>query len=285
MKSNRLNKLIGLAGLALCLCGSASALRAEDEQDPNEIKDTLLRAKAKGILVACADPYNYPYSAKDADPAGFDVEIFRAIAKRAGLRAEMFWTDTGTRGGLGRAFRQSIFAKRCDIFLGLSDSGDDDQLQKKLVFTSPYMSMGYVLVVQGAADKMKSVDELIAAKVKIGVSMSTPMDDYLFMNNIPRGLYMGSRRALEGMYKGEVDAAMVWSSSVAENQQHFPDAKFHLVDGYVPMKGQRFNSRYAVRKEDESLLKFVNEAIEDLVAKGAVQKMVGSYSVPFLPPL
>ena len=63
----------------------------------------------------------------------------------------LYWADTGTRGGLGRAFRNSIFAKRCDVFLGLSDNGEDDQLPDRLTFTKPYISLGYVLVVQGKA--------------------------------------------------------------------------------------------------------------------------------------
>ena len=156
----------------------------------------------------------------------------------------MYWADTGTRGGLGRAFRNSILAKRCDVFLGLSDNGDDDLLPKKLVFTEPYISLGYVLVVQGKAEGMKSLDELKQNKLKVGVPMSTPIDDYLFTNNIPRELYLDNRRIMEGMAKGEVDASMVWATAIAVAKHEFPDAKFHMVEGYVPVDGQRFNMKF-----------------------------------------
>jgi ABC-type amino acid transport substrate-binding protein len=265
--------------------------RAQQDKDPgpqaadsDEITDTLQRSKAKGRLIACSDPYDWPYSSQSADPPGFDIEIIRAIAKRGGMRLEMYWADTGTRGGLGRAFRNSILAKRCDVFVGLSDNGDDDLLPKKLVFSDPYMGLGYVLVVQGKADAVKSVAELKQANLKVGVPMSTPIDDYMFTNQIPRELYLDNRRIMQGMAKGEVDVSMVWASAIAVAKNEFPDAKFHMVDGYVPVEGQRFNMKFAVRKDDQSLLNFINEGIKDLLVNGRIQKIVESYGLPFYAP-
>ena len=283
-----MNKLIGCLYLSFMLALGAGIARAQDQgpntQDTDEIKDTLARAKASGVLRACADPYDWPYSQQNGTPPGFDVEIFQQIAKLGGMRAEMFWADTGTRGGLGRAFRNSIFAKRCDIFLGLSDSGDEDAIPDRLAFTKPYISLGYVLVVQGKADGMKSLQELKDNQLKIGVSMSTPIDDYLFSNKIPRELYLNNRRIMEGMSKGEVDASMVWATAIAVAKQEFPNAKFHMVEGYVPLPEHSFNSRFAVRKEDKSLLDFVNQSIEQLLSSGKVKQIVESYGVPFYPP-
>jgi ABC-type amino acid transport substrate-binding protein len=200
------------------------------------------------------------------------------------MRAEMYWADTGTRGGLGRAFRNSILAKRCDVFLGLSDNGEEDSLDDKLTYTKPYISLGYVLVVQGKAAQMKTLQELKQNNIKVGVSMTTPMDDYMFTNKIPRELYLGNRRIMEGMAKGEIDASMVWATAIAVAKQEFPDAKFHMVDGYVPTPEQRFNSKFAVRKADKSLLDFVNQSIDQLLSSGKVKQIVESYGVPFYAP-
>ncbi|MEO8629736.1 MAG: transporter substrate-binding domain-containing protein [Betaproteobacteria bacterium] len=283
-----MTKLTSALAFAFVAAVTMSSVHAQDQStgtDPDEITDTLARAKAKGVLTACADPYGWPYSQQNGTPPGFDVEIFQQIAKLGGMRAEMFWADTGTRGGLGRAFRNSIFAKRCDIFLGLSDSGDDDLLQHKLLFTKPYISLGYVLVVQGKAEGMKSLEDLKQSKMKVGVSMSTPIDDYLFTNKIPRELYLGNRRIMEGMAKGEVDASMVWATAIAVAKQEFPDAKFHMVTGYVPLPDQRFNSRFAIRKEDKSLLDFVDQSIDQLLSNGKMKQIIESYGVPFYPPV
>lgn len=274
--------------LAVALTTGVGATRAEEAsataQDPSEIQDTLARAKARGVLTACADPYDWPYSQQSATPPGFDVEIFQQIAKLGGMRAEMYWADTGTRGGLARAFRNSIFAKRCDIFLGLSDNGDDEILQNKLMFTKPYISLGYVLVVQGKAEGLSSLEQLKENNVKVGVPMSTPIDDYLFTNKIPRELYLNNRRIMEGMAKGEVDASIVWATAIAVAQKEFPDAKFHMVKDYVPQPEHRFNSRFAVRKEDQNLRDFIDQSIDTLLSNGKVKQIVESYGVPYYAP-
>jgi ABC-type amino acid transport substrate-binding protein len=42
--------------------------------------------------------------------------------------------------------------------------------------------------------------------------------------------------------------------------------------------------RFAVRKDDQSLLDFVNEGIKDLLVSGRIQKIVESYGLPFYAP-
>ena len=88
---------------------------------------------------------------------------------------------------------------RCDIFSGVADNGDDDILMGKLTFTDPYLGVGYILVVQNKARDMKSIDEVSAAKLKIGVQMSTPIDAWLFEKSIDRELYADNPRVMRGM--------------------------------------------------------------------------------------
>ncbi len=268
-----------LAG-ALALIVSAMA----HGQDPSESLDVLERSKAKGKLVACADPFSFPYAEQNMDPPGFDVEIIRAIAKRGGMQVEMYWADTSSHGGMSKALRRSMMKGRCDVFLGVSDSGDDDILMGKLAFSDPYLGLGYVLVVQDKAKNMKTIDELKSANMKIGVSMSTPIDAYLFDHEIPRELYFGNRRVMEGMVKGEVDAALVWATAVPVGLREHRDAKFAAVKDYVPPEGQRWNLKYIVRKRDKSLTKFINEGIRELLDNGKIKQIVESYGVPFYEP-
>jgi len=275
-------KLFAGCGIALLLALTCAMVRAQT--DPDEITDTLERSKARGKLLACADPYAFPSAAQNTDPPGYDVEIMRDIAKRGGMRLEMVWADTGTRGGTSRAFRNSILKKRCDIFVGMSDNGDDDMLMGQLAFTKPYLGMGYVLVVQGKAADKKTLMELKDANIKVGVSMSTPIDDYLFSRNIPRSLYLDNRRILQAMANGEIDAGMVWGTAISVARQEYPNAKFHMVDGYVPEPDQRWNLNFIVRKQDKSLMKFIDDAVADMLANGRMKQIVESYAVPFYPP-
>jgi len=272
-----------LSGLALLLMMMAMSARAQ-VADPDEITDTLERSKAKGKLIACADPYNFPYAAQSTDPPGFDIEIIREIAKRGGMSLEMYWADTATRGGTSRAFRNSILRKRCDVFLGLSDSGDDDMLMGQLAFTKPYLGLGYVLVVQGKAEGMKSVAELKKANIKVGVPMSTPIDDYLFTNGVPRELFLDNRRIMQSMAKGDLDASLVWSTAIAVAHREYPNVKFRMVDGYVPEAEQRWNLNFVVRKQDKALMEFINDGISELLSNGRMKQIVDSYGVPFYSP-
>jgi ABC-type amino acid transport substrate-binding protein len=272
-----------LSGLALLLMMMAMSARAQ-VADPDEITDTLERSKAKGKLIACADPYNFPYAAQSTDPPGFDIEIIREIAKRGGMSLEMYWADTATRGGTSRAFRNSILRKRCDVFLGLSDSGDEDMLMGQLAFTKPYLGLGYVLVVQGKAEGMKSVAELKKANIKVGVPMSTPIDDYLFTNGVPRELFLDNRRIMQSMAKGELDASLVWATAIAVARREYPNVKFRMVEGYVPEAEQRWNLNFVVRKQDKALMEFINDGIAELLSNGRMKQIIESYGVPFYPP-
>ncbi len=263
---------------------SAGVTHAAGEEDALDSSDVLVRSQAKGMITACADPYDFPYSLQNSDPPGFDVEIMRQVAKRGGMRLDLFWINTASRGGTSRAFRNSILSKKCDVFLGLSDNGDDDMLMHRMVFTKPYLGMGYVLVTQGKASGLKTMEEVRDAGLKIGVSMSTPMDDFLFTNKIPRELYADNRRIMGGMMKGEVDAGLMWSTALGVARMEFPKAQFKMVDGYVPGEGARFNGAWAVRKEDKSLIRFINEGIDELLANGRIKEIVESYGVPFFSP-
>jgi ABC-type amino acid transport substrate-binding protein len=246
--------------------------------------DALTKAKGKGVLTACLDPYNYPFSSNSLDSPGFDVEVARYIAKRAGLRASYFWADTGTRGGLGRALRQSIQARKCDFFMGIAigpDSGEEMK-EKHLTLTRPYLGLGYVLLVQGKADGATGLKDLKG--VKIGVPMSTPVDAYLFDNGYDRALYLRSREIMKAMAQGEIDAAMVWSPGLAIARNEHPDGKFHMIPGYVPEPGLRWNVAIAVPETETALKQFLDESIADLLQSGEMKKIVEHYQFPFYPP-
>lgn len=277
-----MRKLFALYGLTFLLALTSVVIWAQT--DPDEITDTLERSKAKGRLLACADPYTFPSAAQNTDPPGYDVEIMREIAKRGGMRLEIVWADTGTRGGTSRAFRNSILSKRCDVFLGMSDSGDDDMLMGQLAFTKPYLGMGYVLVVQGKAADKKTLSELKEANIKVGVPMSTPIDDYLFSHDIPRSLYLDNRKIMQAMANGEIDASLVWATAISVARREFPDAKFRMVEGYVPEADQRWNLNFIVRKQDQSLMKFIDDAVAELLANGKMKQILENYNVPFYPP-
>jgi ABC-type amino acid transport substrate-binding protein len=279
-------KLLNLT--TLVLASALAVIPAVAQQpDPDEITDTLAKAKAKGVLYACAYPYTYPFAQVDTNPPGFDVEIIRELAERGGMRVEMYWVQVRSRASVQRAFRESILAKRCDVFLSLGDDGEQDEEMgmDRLMFTRPHVSMAYVLAVQGKAEDKHTIEELKQAGIKIGVNMTTPADAWLFDNGYDRSLYFGEDRVMKGMADGEIDAALIWSPSFSAASRRYPNAKFHLVQGYAPLPEHRFNMRFAVRKEDKSLLEFLNQGIGEMLENGRIKQRVESYKIPFYAPL
>jgi polar amino acid transport system substrate-binding protein len=286
-----MKKLLISSSLAALLAFGVSAVQAQGAEGgvAPEGADTLERSKVRGKLLACADPWNYPYSVQGGNPPGIDVEVIREIAKRGGMEVDVYWSDTSTRGGIGRAFRGSILRDRCDVFVGISDSGDEDMLSARgragrLVFTEPYLGLGYVLLVQNSAVGKKSLEELKAANIRVGVQMKTPIDDYMFRNQISRELYMDNRRVMRGLAQGEIDAAIVSISALAVAKREFPDAKFSMVPDYVPESDQRWDLNMVVRTKDESLKQFINQGIAELLRDGTIKRIVEKYEMPFYPP-
>jgi len=244
------------------------------------------RVESRGVLTVCADPYIYPASEANAQPPGFDIEIVQAVAEKNGWRTNHVWPDTGTRGGLGRAMRQSIQQGACEVFVGIGVSPDseDEMEEKNLVFARPYMAVGYVLVVQGEASDAGSIDALKERGIEIGVPMSTPIDAYLFDNDYERELYFGSDELVAGLVEGEIDAAMVWSTNLAEARRDNPDHAFTVAPGYEPPSDMKWDYAMVVPDGEPELLEKINTALTELVRDGTVKGIVESYDVPYMLP-
>jgi polar amino acid transport system substrate-binding protein len=268
-----------IAACAVCLIYTvATSSFAQD--------GAIARAKTSGVLNVCVDAYNFPASVKDADPPGYDIEILRTIAKRANLQLDYVYADTGTRGGLGRALRSSISQKKCSLFMGLGVGPDsvEEMQEKHLVFTRPYMSLGFVLVVQGPAEGKTKISDFKG--FKLGVAMSTPADAYLIDNNFDRSLFFRDRILLKALNAGEINAALVWSSDLAYVQRDFPNGvKFHPVAGYLPEPTLRWDMAIAVPAGDPGLKQFLDDQIGELLKSGEIQKIVESYGIPFYGPV
>lgn len=245
--------------------------------------ETSGQTREKGVITVCADPYIYPASAQGYPP-GYDIEIIRKIAEDGGYRVKHVWVDTGTRGGLGKAIRNSIGKGLCDVFLGIgvNDMNIDELAEKDLVFTDPYLGLAFILVVQGQAANASTLDDL--KDIKIGVPMSTPVDGYLFDNDYKREIYLGNRRVMRGMVDGEIDAALIWSPSLAKAKKEFPDNEFLVAAGWKPHPDLRWNVAMVVPAAQTELKQYLNDSLRSLTESGDMQKIVERYGAIYFAP-
>ncbi len=260
---------------------------------PSEIPEGLKYATAMartqklGRISVCADAFYWPFShtMKISEPPGIDIEILRRIAKRHDWRIEMTWApNTISRGGVGAAFAKGIDRGYCDVFLGLVITGDDHHMDgHQMVFTKPYIGMGFVLATRGKAVGLKTLEEVVKANLKIGVPAFSPMYDYVKEKGIPYESYALNFRLVDAFVKGEVDAAMVWEPGlpVAKKEKGY-DVK--PVPGYVPVAGQRWNGAWGVKGRESEFIVFLDGELVQMVANGEIKEIVENYGLTYYQP-
>ncbi len=244
----------------------------------------LERAKERGTIVACADPYNLPFSSPDPNMPGFDVEIAKEIARGMGLSIAYHWADTGTRGGLSRALRLSINDGKCDFFMGLPNDDDmlDEYKEKRLEITRPYLGTGYVLVGKASGRGPQTLAD--AKDAKIGVIMFTVGDMFLSRDGFQTDPYRRNEENLAALQKGEVEFSLMLASKAGWWLHQNPDSGLAIVDGFTPDPRMQYSLVIAVRRAEQDLKTAINQELAKLVASGHIAEIVAKYGVPFFPP-
>ena len=260
---------------------------------PDELKnvDAMTRVKSMKRILACADGWFWPFSrtARKNEPPGLEVEILQTIAKKHGWDLDLAWVNMVTRfgpGAPGGAYSRSINKGVCDIVLGLTISGDDHHMEpNQLSFTRPFMSTGFVLVTQGPAKGVKSLDDAKAQGIKVGVPAYSPMSEYAQAHGIPYSTFFQNYQVIDALVRGEVDAAMIWSGAISQARLDRPEAEFELVKGYVPVPEMRWNSAWVVKEKEVELKQFLDDSFEQMLRSGEIRRIVERYGVPFYPPV
>ncbi len=267
--------LAGLCLLVQCLTFQAPSAWAAKES-------ALARIRKAGVLVVALDPDNLPYSHSQKTPPGFDVEISKELAKKLGVEVKFHWVDTIRNTPLG-----DLIEEECDCALGsaieVNTAGDDvGNVGRKVLFTKPYYSTGYVLVVNEDGPRAKKLAELKGKK--IGAEAGSVADYNLNLKGHTRRLYPRQEAIFTGLERGEIEAGFMWAPNVGFMLQGNPKLRFKLVEGYVPEAGFRWNIGAAVRKEDGDLKDFLDKAFQELVQSGQAKKFIVQYGAPYFPP-
>jgi ABC-type amino acid transport substrate-binding protein len=260
---------------------------------PDELKDVDAMTRIQGMkrILACADGWFWPFSrtARKNEPAGLEIELLQAIARKHDWEVDMSWVNMATRfgpGAVGGAYGRSINKGICDIVLGLTESGDDHHMEpNQLVFTAPFMSTGFVLVTQGPAKGLKTLDDAKAQDIKVGVPAYSPMSEYAQANGIPHTTFFQNYQVIDALVRGEINAAMLWSGSVSQARLNRPEAEFEMVKGYLPPEAVRWNSVWVIKAKEVELKAFIDQAFAEMTRSGEIRRMAERYGVPYFPPV
>lgn len=182
--------------LGFSLAGSAGA------QTSDLVSNNALRV--------CADPANYPMSAKDE--SGFENKLAEFVAAKLELPVEYTWYPMATG-----FIRNTLRAKQCDLVMGYA------QGHELVLNTNHYFTSVYTLIVPADSDlaAVESLGDPALKDRRIGIVAGTPPAAHLARHGLigkSKGYNLVVDRRhespaidmLDDLASGEIDAAVLW---------------------------------------------------------------------------
>ena len=234
-------------------------------------------------LRVCADPNNLPYSNQRLE--GFENKIAELVAKELGATLSYYWWPH--QRGL---VRNTLSAEQCDVLIGIPKEYDP------VLPTKPYYRTGYVIVYRkDRGFQIRSLDDPILKKIKIGVQRDTPPHQALAErgiigdNLVQYSLfydwehpddYLG--KPLKDLISGEIDVALVWGPIVGYYVKKWSASFLEVVplQDNGPHTPMSFEISMGVKKGNKGLKAQLEEVLSRKEAE--IQRLLEEYGVPLL---
>ena len=231
---------------------------------------TLAEVRARGTLSQCANPDALPYSSKQADPPGFQIEIGRAIAQGLGVAHEIAWIVPRVRAGL----------VDCDLLLDTIVTPETERGPLKL--SHPYQRSGVALALRTGGPLGGFGD--IAPGQRIGVMINSVASKLLGERGVRTVPYAFERDMVEDLAKGEIDGCAVSPAAIAYYMHVHANAGLRYVHAYDAEPELRWSLAIGMRRSDDALVEAVNAVLERLIADGTLARIYARYGVDYRKP-
>ena len=253
------------AGCAKQEAAETTAAAAETTAAAEATFTTTVPGKLIMATNAAFPPYEY---IEGNEIVGIDAEIAGAIAEKLGLELQIDDMEFD-------AIIESVKGGKADM--GLAGMTVTAERQEVVNFTASYAT-GVQVVIVAEGSSVTSVDDLFAegASHIIGVQRNTTGDLYTTWDLEDAGLatidrYSKGAEAVQALKTGKVDCVVI------DNE---PAKAFVAeVDGLKILETEYILEEYAgaMNKDNTELYEAVNEALEELIADGTVQKIIDKY--------
>ena len=255
MKLALLGRRALLSVMALALVAGMSAKTFADEGLLNKVKE-------RGTLLVGLEGTYPPFSFQgdDGKLTGFEVEFAQQLAKHLGVEATL--KPTKWDGMLA-----SLDSKRIDGLINQVTICPEPK--KKCDFSTPYPVSGIqALVKKGNEGTIKTANDLKGKKV--GVGLGTNYEEWLRQNvqGVDIRTYDDDPTKYQDLRVGRIDAILVDRLAALDLVKKTKDTLAVTGDAF-----SRQESGVAVRKNNEDLLKAVNEAIAEMQKDGTLQAL------------
>ena len=246
---------------ALSLIPVATAAQAQ--------QTTLERIKRLGSIAVCADPNRLPYSS-DKEPAGFDLEVSKEVAKELGVTLNITWHSTHR----GTKIVRQLADSQCDFFPGFPIEASFEEENFKIILTKPLYSSGFATMAR--ADAPETI--LLDSKSKgVGVQMGTLPDFRLFDRGYERKLFRNAKEMVEALKHKEIDAAVVPALEAGWEIKSASDTSIKVLSNTE--KDFVFPLAIAVRKSDKELRDLINGVIDNMEKSGKLKELFEKYGM------
>jgi polar amino acid transport system substrate-binding protein len=207
---------------------------------------------------------------KNGNPDGFDVAVVNWIAKEKNFKVKhqpMDWDG----------IIPSLNAKKVDLVA--SGMSITEARRKEVNFTIPYWIITQVLVVKKDSDL--TPETAMAEGRKIGAQRGTSEAKWIEENLIRKQgkkfelvYYDSAPLAVEDVVNGRIAAAAMDDAPAEDAIRKNKPVK--IIGGFG-MPEEEFG--YAVRKEDEGLLKTLNEGLKQIMASPVWEELKAKYEL------
>lgn len=231
-------------------------------------------------LVTCLSDDNSPFSSLDNSGSGVDVDVARGIGEFLHRPLRLSWVTVPSRGGLGKALRQSFKPGNCDLFFGIPVSGaaNEDVLEQQLETSAPYATASYVLVA-AKGSSVRTLDDARKA-MRVGVVTATPADMFLHKQHINRIPFGNNGDLLTALSEGAVNAGVLWLPALANARQQgfelWPNA---IRDEQLQMPGLETQFVIAMRRGEPVLKAGLNAALDRMQADGSLASILQRHGI------
>lgn len=254
------------AALLLAACGSDDADSADTTTTaPDAAAEAPEGLVDEGALTVCSDTPYEPFEFKDdsGKDTGYDMDLLRAIGESAELDLKVI--DLPFDGILG-----SLEAGDCDVVA--SAVTITEERAQQVDFSEPYFDADQSLLVK--ADKAEAQATLAdLADATIGVQSGTTGETYANENN--PGAEIKSFEDSDGLFSaleaGEIDAIL--QDLPVNAYRATQDTSVVVVETYPT--GEQYG--FAVKKDNEAVLTFLNDGLASLRDNGAFNEIYGTY--------
>ena len=241
--------------------------KASESSASSEAKADVKTVSAGKLIMATNatfPPYEYHEGEKIV---GIDAEIAKAIADKLGL--ELVIEDVAFDSIIA-----GVQAGKYDI--GCAGMTVTEDRLKSVNFSTSYAT-GIQSIIVKEGSEIKTIDDLIKGKYKVGVQSGTTGD--IYMSDAENGgvgedridRYNNGNDAVVALKAGKVDAVCIDN----EPAKAYVAANSGLVILETPFTEEKY--AIAISKDNEALLAAINKALDELTKDGTIAKIIEKY--------